>query len=65
MRVEPLVPTGENLVSDERDEQIRHMQALFAQWDEEDKETSDENAEAFHKTLERNRGLSFHVPKVD
>lgn len=65
VRVELLASEQESPVSGERGEQLKQLQTLFAQWDEEDKEMLEEDAEAFHKALEQNRGLSFRAVQLD
>ena len=65
VRFEPLEQELVTPISDERADQLQQMQKLFAQWDEEDSNISDEDAESFHQALEQNRGLSFRIPQLD
>ncbi|MGL6073162.1 MAG: hypothetical protein ACRC8S_03260 [Fimbriiglobus sp.] len=64
VRVEPLPKVQPTPISDERAEQLKRIQALFAQWREEDSSLSDEEGEALQEALRNNRGLSFETPQT-
>jgi hypothetical protein len=60
VRIEPIHLSTPTLSADERTEQIQRMKALFAQWNEEDRLLSDEDAELLQNALNQNRRLSIH-----
>lgn len=64
VRVEPIPPKGQH-DTDARAAKIEEMKRLFAQWDEEDGQLSDEEADRLHIAIQQNRGLSFRTPKLD
>ena len=45
--------------------QLQRMKTLFAQWDEEDRSLTDEEADRLQLALQQNRGLSFRTPQLD
>ncbi len=64
VRVEPIQPKLQPL-ADSQAAKLEEMKRLFAQWDEEDRQLSDEEADLLQIALEQNRGLSFRTPKLD
>jgi hypothetical protein len=61
VRVEPL---GEAPLTQERADQVRRLQQLFAEWTEEDGKLSEEEAERLHTALERSPRLRFRSPEL-
>lgn len=61
VRIEPLVQEIATPIAD----QLQRMKTLFAQWDEEDRSLTDEEADRLQLALQQNRGLSFRTPQLD
>lgn len=62
VRVEPLA-TKATLDAD-RLNRLQKMRQLFAEWTEEDRQLTPEEADRLHSALDQNQGLEFRVPEV-
>jgi hypothetical protein len=63
VRVEPLPASAPQ--KHEREDRVRRLQRVLAEWTEEDSKLSDEEADRLHSALAQNHGLSFRSPLLD
>jgi hypothetical protein len=59
VEVIPIVQESSTVDEVERTQQLKRMKEIFAQWAEEDRDLSDEDADVLERALKENRGIRF------